>query len=232
MIYRFLKAPFWRHRLKALNVVFNLKPDDLDSNTTIDLEENASLKDAKLVKAHLRVGAYSYIRSRAYIAGDIDIGRFCSIANNVTIGLNRAQHPLDWLSTHPVNSIHEAAYENSVPASKTIIGNDCWIGHGATILAGVKIGDGAVIGANALITKDVPAYSIVAGNPGRIIRYRFDEELIRQLVDIKWWELDHAIIQDLPLDNPLACIKQLKAVRRVDYIAMYKKIHITPSGIH
>jgi len=231
MLKQIWKIPFWRHRLKLHNSNVAIEPHELDSKTTIIIEENATLKDVEIDKANLSIGAYSYIRSGAYLTGDIKIGRFCCIAKNVTIGLNRAEHPLDWLSTHLINKKNEAAYAATLHPCPTKIGNDCWIGYGATILSGVTIGDGAVIGANALIAKDVPAYSIVAGNPGKILRARFSEDLIQKLSALRWWELDHSIIQDLPLNNPLECIERLERIHRIDAIAMYKRLLISAAGV-
>lgn len=77
---------------------------------------------------------------------------------------------------------------------KTVIGSDVWIGTNVTILNGVKIGDGSVIGANTIVTKDVPPYSIVVGNPGKIVKFRFDEKQIEELLRLKWWELPKDIL--------------------------------------
>lgn len=83
-----------------------------------------------------------------------------------------------------------------VSKGDTVVGNDVWIGNCATIMQGVKIGDGAIIGTNSLVTKDVPAYTIVCGNPAKEIRKRFDEETIRLLLAVKWWDWDVQKITD------------------------------------
>lgn len=80
---------------------------------------------------------------------------------------------------------------------KTIIGNDVWLGANSLVLKGVKIGDGAVIGAGAVVTKDVPPYAIVGGNPAKVIKMRFDDETIGKLMQLQWWNLDLSIIENL-----------------------------------
>lgn len=121
----------------------------------------------------------------------VTIGKFCSIAHGVQIFTGGEYRP-DWVTTYPFNVIwsHVAGDIKGHPKSKrnVVIGNDVWIGMDALILSGVTIGDGAVIGARAVVTKDVPPYAIVAGNPAKIIRYRFDEETIRKLLEISWWD--------------------------------------------
>lgn len=125
----------------------------------------------------------------------LHIGRFCSIADGVTILLG-GNHRMDWVTTYPFNVLFEpfpnADNIKGHPATKgdVWIGNDVWIGHGATILSGVHIGDGAVIGAEAIVTKDVSPYSVVVGNPAKEIMKRFNEETIKALLEIKWWEWD------------------------------------------
>lgn len=123
-----------------------------------------------------------------------EIGSFCSIANNVIIG--GAMHTMSWASTSPVfckgrDSVTKKFSEFSRPNDKrTIICNDVWIGERAMIKQGVTVGNGAVIGMGAIVTKDIPPYAIVAGNPAKIIRYRFDEKVCNALNESNWWLLD------------------------------------------
>ena len=119
------------------------------------------------------------------------VGRFSSIASGVTILLG-GNHQTNWVTTYPFMSFSEwpsAARIQGHPTTKgdVNIGNDVWIGLDAFILSGVSIGDGAVIGARATVTKDVPPYAIVAGNPARVVKYRFDQATIQKLLTIAWW---------------------------------------------
>ena len=124
---------------------------------------------------------------------NVEVGAFCSISDNVVIG--GGKHPLDWVSTSPAfykgrDSISKklAVLEYDSSDAHTIIGNDVWIGNGALIKPGIKVGDGAVIGMGSVVTQDVEPYTIVGGNPAKIIRKRFDEEIIQKLLATKWWE--------------------------------------------
>lgn len=113
----------------------------------------------------------------------LTVGKFCSIASDVTIFLG-GEHETKTISSFPFTQ------KNHYSKGDVTIGNDVWIGRSATILSGVTIGDGAVIGTNSIVTKDVEPYSIVAGNPAKIIKYRFDEETIKRLLKVKWWDFD------------------------------------------
>lgn len=118
------------------------------------------------------------------------IGKYCSIAAGVVIMLG-GEHYYERVSTYPFNKKFLKNFDEAIKDRKTkggvTIGNDVWIGRNALILSGVKIGDGAVIGAAAVVTKDVPPYAIVAGNPAKIIRYRFDEATINAIIKLDWW---------------------------------------------
>jgi acetyltransferase-like isoleucine patch superfamily enzyme len=143
----------------------------------------------------VEVGAYTYGKPKIiYYGGEgkITIGKFCSIAQNVTF-LFGGEHRIDWISTYPfyifIDQWDRAkTIKDSVRYKGDIrVGNDVWIGYGATILAGVTIGDGAVIAANAVVVKNVEPYTIVGGNPAQVIRKRFSDKDIRMLLEIAWW---------------------------------------------
>lgn len=131
------------------------------------------------------------------------IGKFCSIACGAKFLLNSANHTMTSAATYPFPLFFEEwglekkdvteAWDNK---GNIIIGNDVWIGYEAAILAGVTIGDGAVIGTRAVVTKDVPPYSIVGGVPAKPIRKRFDNETIARLLRIKWWDWPDEVIEE------------------------------------
>lgn len=121
-----------------------------------------------------------------------EIGSFCSIANGVVIG--GGMHPMDWVSTSPVfyegrDSVKAKFSEHARESTKQVtIVHDVWIGQNVLIKQGVTIGTGAIIGMGSIVTKDVTPYSIVAGNPAKIIKLRFEKEIAEQLLASKWWE--------------------------------------------
>ncbi len=121
------------------------------------------------------------------------IGKYCSFANNVTIFAG-GDHPMLHVTTHPLmlylGRADYSAWSAACGDDKavTIVGNDVWIGDGALILSGVTIGDGAVIGARSTVASDVPPYSIVAGNPARVLRRRFSAHQVDALLEIRWWD--------------------------------------------
>ena len=146
----------------------------------------------KYVTAEVNVGAFTYgvPTMEIFTKNDrVSIGKFCSIAKNVII-LSGGEHRSDWITTYPFNVfMGEYEYIEGHPMSKgeVHIGNDVWLGNGVKILSGVTIGDGAVVGADAVVTKDVPAYAIAVGNPAKVIKYRHDEETIKKLQEMQWW---------------------------------------------
>jgi len=120
------------------------------------------------------------------------VGRFCSVASRVIVG--GARHPIEYVSTSPVFLAHKESIKKKFSRHdyrwepKTVIGHDVWIGEGVYVKGGVTIGVGAVIGMGSVVTKDVPPYAIYAGNPARLIRYRFSDDVIAGLLKSRWWE--------------------------------------------
>ena len=131
-----------------------------------------------------------------FIGDKLIIGKFCMIASGATFIMNGANHLTNAITTYPFaifgNGWENAMEGKSYPQKGNInIGNDVWIGYNATIMAGVTIGDGAIVAANATVIKDVAPYSIVGGNPASEIKKRFSEDTISKLLDLKWWDWDN-----------------------------------------
>lgn len=143
------------------------------------------------------------------------IGNYCSIADSVTFLLS-LDHPLNHISTYPFKSMAYGCPE-AISKGNIIIGDDVWIGYGAVILSGVKIGQGAVVAAGTVVTKDIPPYAVVAGVPARIVRYRFNSEVIRELVKVDWSNVEMEYVKnnlsdfysDVTTDNVQTLVRKL-----------------------
>jgi virginiamycin A acetyltransferase len=146
---------------------------------------------------------YDHIEHHYDFMGDkLIIGKFCAIAEGTTFIMNGANHQMNGFTTYPFGIFGEG-WEKAIPTIEdlpykgdTVIGNDVWIGQYATILPGVKIGDGAIIAANSTVTKNVEPYSIVGGNPAKLIKKRFPEEMVDLLLELQWWNWDEKKIFD------------------------------------
>ncbi|HGH7179064.1 TPA: DapH/DapD/GlmU-related protein [Bacillus luti] len=156
---------------------------------------------------HVSLGRHTYTGQGTVIM-HTKLGAFTSISWGVTIGAS--EHDFNRVTSHtflynPYDRLNDGKVYYDRFEKECEVGNDVWIGANATILRGVKIGDGAVVGANAMVTKDVPPYAIVAGNPAKVIKYRFEESIYNRLLKIKWWELEDLVIKqhcDLFAKNP------------------------------
>ncbi|MGQ3673903.1 CatB-related O-acetyltransferase [Xanthobacter sp. TB0139] len=179
----------------------------------------------------LSMGAFSYSDgfTGRLMASRVRIGRYCSIAAGArTI---TTQHPADWVSSHPFQysksryldreffdlpeDYFPSCSYDALPAPVTI-GNDVWIGMSATIMGGVAIGDGAIVAANALVTKDVEPYTIVGGVPARVIKRRFDECLSAEMRGLQWWNYHYRDLAGIDFSNPSKAVEQLRS--RVPHI--------------
>lgn len=190
---------FIKKRIERANYIdINAKIESGSWISGCTIEGNVSIgRFCKLYKAHLSGeitvqrftslwGPNIFLNSKN---PSIEIGSFCSIARNVA--MYESFHNLDRTTTYFIerNILQTQELEDAeISKGKIEVGNDVWIGDSAILLSGVSIGDGAVIAAGAVVASSVPPYAIVAGNPARIIRYRFPENKINELMSIKWWE--------------------------------------------
>lgn len=228
----FLCFPIFKMIITTAENLTALKKHGLDFyginrpiSANFSFEAPCSLKFAQIEQGG-SLGAFSYIVS-GYICST-DIGRYCSFGEGVQIG--RQNHPIQWLSTSPFLYINnknilniDAAFDKNlietplhtkppIQLKTTQIKNDVWIGHGAMINAGICIENGAIIAAGSVVTKDVPAYAIVGGNPAKLIRYRFPDEIITQLLEIQWWQYSPEQLKDLPLHDVPQLLKNISSL--------------------
>jgi len=154
----------------------------------------------------MKTGKYTYGVSaknhRVLRGGKVTIGSFCSFASGLQIFTGKGSHRTEFVSTFPFGYIHEKTFPSDPKnlllddPGDVVIGNDVWVGQDVTIMPGVSIGDGVVIANNSHVVKDVEPYSIVGGNPAMHIKFRFNEETIKKLLKIKWWDWDDEKIKD------------------------------------
>ena len=184
------------------------------------------------IENEFSLGAFSYAVSGYYSC--VSIGRYTSIGEEVQVG--RASHPTTWVSTSPffylsrplfdigdVFEGHEEYERYGAPQRPGVvstsfkpvrIGNDVYIGHGAMIMPGVTIGDGAIVAANAVVTKNVPPYAIVGGNPARLIRFRLEPIIFAQLLHLQWWRFAPWQLKQVDFSDPHSAIADIKVVER------------------
>ena len=222
----------------------------VSSNNHLD-KKTVIYRNAKIRGSE--VGAYSYISPNTVIE-NAQIGRFCSISDHCRIGMGThntnqistspqrraafeccgGTHNTNQISTSPiftqkVNGTKARWVDKNVndsPFRKVRVGNDVWIGSRAMILGGVTVGDGAVVGAGAVVTKDVPAYAIVAGVPAKVIKYRFPDRLIELLMDFKWWYYPEDVLREH------ISRFQKKDISEEDLILTIDAIRISCSSLH
>lgn len=199
------------------------KPDEIFPIN--DLESITFIKP-QIKSQNIEVGDYTYFADKDFekhvthhydFLGDkLIIGKFCQIAAGVEFVMNGANHRMNCASTYPFYIFggweQEAPPLSELPLKgDTVVGNDVWIGQNATVLPGVHIGNGAIIGANSTVASDVEPYTVVAGNPAKPIRKRFDDELTEILEKLKWWDKPPEEINAL---IPLLSCSDLEKVKK------------------
>ncbi len=205
-----------------------------DPNAVFPNEYGTSCFIKNVIKApNISVGDYTYydddkdptgfeknnVLFNYPVFGDkLIIGKFCQIASGTQFIMGAANHRLCSATTYPFNIMSEAWAEiapvhlSQLPhKGDTVIGNDVWFGRNCVVMPGVKIGDGAIVAAHSVVTKNVEPYSVVGGNPARFIKKRFDDELTELLLRFKWWDLPP---DELAKVMPLLCDEDLEKVRR------------------
>ena len=192
-IKRIIRYLIYKIKYKKLNTSLNT----YKFGKNLNIGRNCAISKGVYIENNVTIGDCTYISSNSNIYSDVTIGKFCSIAPNVDIA--PGEHNVYNVSTHPImyNSIwrrklnieENEVYEKTIGGydKETKIGNDVWIALNVFIKRGITIGDGAVIGAGSVVTKDVEPYSIVAGNPAKVIKYRTSKENIEFLEEDKWW---------------------------------------------
>jgi acetyltransferase-like isoleucine patch superfamily enzyme len=190
-----------------------------------EVHQNATIKHpvhlSKFVEVHptATVCEFVFINAYSVVYGNTTIGKYTIVARNCEIGV--ANHPSDWLAVqgnfkayfanHPAMSM--STNYPFVAHGNTKIGNDVWLGAGATVVSGVTIGDGAIIAAGAVVVSDVPPYTVYGGIPAKFIRNRFDQEIIDELIELKWWDLPPGIVALLPRNDVKRSIEMIKVLK-------------------
>lgn len=223
-------------REKLLNYGFEVLGPNRQIPDETKFESPSSIKFTKLSGENF-FGAYSYCVS-GFICST-SIGRYCSFGENVQIG--RQNHPINWLSTSPFlyrktsfvtnaksNSSYNLdthpKYTNSPTNLRRVnIGNDVWIGQSAIINCGVQVNTGAIIASGSVVTKDVPPYAIVGGNPAKVIKYRFSQDIIDILLKSEWWTYPPKILTQLDVNKPEDIIESLLSLDTKDKLCLNVK---------
>ncbi|MFN3759486.1 MAG: CatB-related O-acetyltransferase [Algoriphagus aquaeductus] len=188
-----LKEKAFRFLQRVSKPYFNVKGDNLVSFWASGIHhvefgggnripENCAFSD------RTTLGFRTTLGTNNYFGGRVTIGKYCQIGRDVAF--HPTNHPIHHLTTYINSQLFEGTLKHFKTEVEITLGNDIWVGHGVIILSGVNIGNGAILAAGSVVTKDVPPYSIVAGNPAKELRKRFPDPLIKELNELNWWDMD------------------------------------------
>jgi acetyltransferase-like isoleucine patch superfamily enzyme len=164
----------------------------------VTFEGKNAVQDRGNFSGSIKIGYATTLGYNNFLHGNITIGKYCQIGSDVAI--HTTNHPVNYMSTYINKNLFEGQLASLKEINTVLIGNDVWIGHGVIIVGNITIGNGAILAAGSVITKNVAPYTIVAGIPAKEIKKRFSEQIIKEIEDLKWWDLS---------ENELANIKPL-----------------------
>jgi acetyltransferase-like isoleucine patch superfamily enzyme len=203
---RILQNPYIRIGVGAKIIRSNIA-----GNLTVEIDSCINVCD---VGRYFGLGCFSYVAHSK-------IGRYCTFGSRVSIGA--FSHPTDWLSIHEFqyrdtidiygDSILDGGVNIAPRSAATNIGSDVWIGDNACVRAGMSLGHGSIVGLGAVVVSDVPPYAIVGGNPARVLRYRFDSEVVDALLRLSWWELDMMYLKGIDFSDVHKAISSIERVK-------------------
>jgi len=194
---------------KSVKIGANVELINCLAHENVSFAHHSSVKNSSIGK-YTSIGRYTKITHA-------DIGSFCAISWDLTI--NAIQHPINHLTVHAFPYIPQYGLTNSRKDTmgRVKIGHDVWIGANSVIMPGISVGNGAIIAAGAVVTKNVPDYAIVGGVPAKILKYRFDEKIIQELLKIEWWNFDfHVIKQNIHLFNSEFGVPELEKLKQIN----------------
>lgn len=196
-LWQYQKRFFYRRQLVKKNIL-------IDSSCTgywyirfpEYIEGGIGIPKGCQFQGDISIGDYTTLGVCNLFFGPVEIGKYCQIGAYVSVFASN--HPLNRITTYINKRLFDGRMKKEhADIAKVVIGNDVWIGHGVIILSGVTIGDGVVIGAGSVITKNIEPYSVVAGNPARLIRYRFTSSVVKQLKELQWWNKTKKELEEL-----------------------------------
>ncbi|NVJ69418.1 MAG: CatB-related O-acetyltransferase [Alphaproteobacteria bacterium] len=224
---------------KTLEERYQLRSSGFRLRGPLKFEPEARIWTARRIQS-VQIGRYSSISPEACVIRVV-MGRYCSVGHRVEIGMSR--HPVGWLTTSAATyepakispTLPKANYAFESAPEDTTMGNDVWIGAHALIPGGIKIGTGAIVAAGAVVTKDVPPYAIVGGNPARVIKYRVDEDLIEPLLESKWWDYDifgASSLGEIKFDHPAEALETIEKLKQAGELKTLEQVwhRIYPKG--